>query len=75
MGDNTSAPRAAARIGERTAATAAAPKTIRALIAKVLVSREARVFSRSASPGVSLPSCTSRVMSRRILMFGLNIWA
>ena len=50
------------------AATATAPNDISTLIASDPVSRLASVLSRSASWAVSLPSSTSRVISRTILM-------
>ena len=50
------------------AATATAPNDISTLIASDSVSHLARAWSRSASCAVSLPSATSRVMSRTILM-------
>jgi hypothetical protein len=50
------------------AATATAPNDISTLIASDPVSRLASAWSRSASCAVSLPSSTSRVMSRTILM-------
>jgi hypothetical protein len=53
------------------AATAIAPNDMSTLIASDPVSRLASAWSRSASCAVSLPSSTSRVMSRTILMAGL----
>ena len=50
------------------AATATAPNDSSTLIASDPVSRLASAWSRSASCAVSLPSSTSRVMSRTILM-------
>ena len=54
------------------AATATAPNDISTLIASDPVSRLASVWSRAASCAVSLPSFTSRVMSRTILMAGTS---
>jgi len=54
------------------AATATAPNDISTLIASDPVSRLASAWSRSASCAVSLPSSTSRVMSRTILMAGTS---
>jgi len=53
------------------AATASAPNAISTLIASDPVSRLASARRRSASCSVSLPSSTSRVMSRTIRMAGL----
>ena len=53
------------------AATATVPNDISTLIASDPVSRLASAWSRSASCVVSLPSSTSRVISRTILMVGL----
>jgi len=52
------------------AATATVPNDISTLIASDPVSRLASAWSRSASCVVSLPSSTSRVISRTILMAG-----